>query len=46
MSIKTVLITGSNRGLGLQFAKYYAVQGWNVIGASRDAAKADEVGAI
>jgi NADP-dependent 3-hydroxy acid dehydrogenase YdfG len=27
----TVLITGSNRGLGLEFTKQYAAQGWTVI---------------
>jgi NAD(P)-dependent dehydrogenase (short-subunit alcohol dehydrogenase family) len=31
----TVLITGSNRGLGLEFVKQYAEQGWNVIATSR-----------
>ena len=27
----TVLITGANRGLGLEFARQYAELGWNVI---------------
>ncbi len=27
----TVLITGSNRGIGLAFARQYAEKGWNVI---------------
>ncbi len=31
----TVLITGANRGLGLGFAKHYAGEGWDVIGACR-----------
>ena len=31
----TVLITGSNRGLGLQFAKQYAERGYTVIATSR-----------
>jgi NAD(P)-dependent dehydrogenase (short-subunit alcohol dehydrogenase family) len=30
-----VLITGANRGLGLEFARQYAADGWNVIGACR-----------
>lgn len=34
----TVLITGSNRGLGLEFAKQYAEQGWDVIATSRSPA--------
>ena len=28
---ETVLITGSNRGIGLEFAKEYAALGWTVI---------------
>ena len=31
----TVLITGANRGLGLEFAKQYAADGWRVIACSR-----------
>jgi len=31
----TVLITGSNRGIGLEFAKQYAEKGWNVIATAR-----------
>ena len=31
----TVLITGSNRGIGLEFAKQYADQGWTVIATHR-----------
>ena len=27
----TVLITGSNRGIGLAFTEWYAEQGWNVV---------------
>jgi hypothetical protein len=33
---KTVLVTGSNRGIGLAFVTHYATQGWNVIAAVRD----------
>ena len=32
---KTVLITGSNSGIGLEFAKQYAAKGWNVIATHR-----------
>jgi NAD(P)-dependent dehydrogenase (short-subunit alcohol dehydrogenase family) len=32
----TVLITGANRGLGLEFARQYAGLGWNVIATCRD----------
>ena len=32
----TVLITGANRGLGLEFARQYAGDGWTVIATARD----------
>ena len=32
----TVLITGSNRGIGFEFVKQYAERGWNVIATCRD----------
>jgi NAD(P)-dependent dehydrogenase (short-subunit alcohol dehydrogenase family) len=31
----TVLITGSNKGIGLEFAKQYAEKGWTVIATAR-----------
>jgi NAD(P)-dependent dehydrogenase (short-subunit alcohol dehydrogenase family) len=31
----TVLITGANRGLGLEFARQYAADGWDVIAIAR-----------
>lgn len=31
----TVLITGANRGIGLELARQYAVKGWNVIATTR-----------
>jgi NAD(P)-dependent dehydrogenase (short-subunit alcohol dehydrogenase family) len=34
--MKTVLITGANRGLGLELARQYAADGWSVIAACRD----------
>lgn len=40
---KTILITGATRGIGLKFVEYYVKLGWNVIGAARDPAKADQV---
>ncbi len=35
----TVVITGAGRGLGLEFARQYAVDGWSVIATVRDPAK-------
>ena len=31
----TVLITGANRGIGLEFARQYTADGWEVIGTAR-----------
>lgn len=36
----TTLITGANRGIGLEFARQFAADGWRVIGACRDPGKA------
>ncbi|SOD96438.1 SDR family oxidoreductase [Caenispirillum bisanense] len=36
----TVIVTGANRGLGLEFAKQYAAAGWRVIATCRDPAGA------
>ena len=35
MSTYSVLITGANRGLGLEFTKQYAADGWNVLACCR-----------
>jgi short-subunit dehydrogenase len=42
----TVLITGANRGLGLEFCRQYADSGWNVIACCRNPAQADELSAL
>jgi len=42
----TVLITGSNRGLGFHFAQQYAEAGWNVIATARRPEKADDLKAL
>ena len=38
-----VLITGANRGIGLEFCKQYASDGWNVIACCRKPADASEL---
>ncbi|MBG09834.1 MAG: short-chain dehydrogenase [Gammaproteobacteria bacterium] len=42
----TVLITGTNRGLGLEFVKRFSQQGYNVIATSRDNNQAPELQAL
>jgi NAD(P)-dependent dehydrogenase (short-subunit alcohol dehydrogenase family) len=42
----TVFITGANRGLGLEFARQYAKEGWRVIGTSRAPEKANDLRAV
>lgn len=32
----TVLITGANRGIGLELAKQYSGDGWSVVATARD----------
>jgi NAD(P)-dependent dehydrogenase (short-subunit alcohol dehydrogenase family) len=34
--VPTVLVTGANRGLGLEFVRQYAAEGWRVLAACRD----------
>ncbi|POM72463.1 Short chain dehydrogenase, partial [Phytophthora palmivora] len=43
MAGKTVLITGSNRGIGFAFAQHYVKQGWNVIATARNVDAAEEL---
>ncbi|CAL1240170.1 SDR family oxidoreductase [Candidatus Methylocalor cossyra] len=42
----TVLITGANRGLGLEFARQYAEAGWEVLACCRDPARASALNAL
>lgn len=39
----TVLVTGANRGIGLEFARQYAADGWKVLAAVRDLRKATDL---
>jgi NAD(P)-dependent dehydrogenase (short-subunit alcohol dehydrogenase family) len=42
----TVLVTGSNRGIGLEFVKQYAAEGWTVIATARDLKDAKDLEAL
>ncbi len=42
----TVLVTGSNRGLGLEFCRQYAEAGWRVVACCRHVDKAEELKTI
>ena len=42
----TLLITGANRGLGLEFVRQYAGAGWRVFACCRDPAQADPLTAL
>ena len=43
---RSVLVTGANRGLGLEFAKQYAADGWKVIGTARAPEEATDLKAL
>jgi NAD(P)-dependent dehydrogenase (short-subunit alcohol dehydrogenase family) len=44
--MSTILITGANRGLGLEFARQYAADGWQVLATCRNPADAAELAAL
>ena len=44
--MQTILITGANRGLGLEFSRQYALVGWRVIAACRQPEKAEALLAL
>jgi len=44
--MKTVMITGANRGLGLELARQYAADGWRVLATCRHPEKADALQAL
>ena len=43
---RTVLITGANRGLGLEFARQYSAAGWQVIATARQPEAASDLKAL
>jgi NAD(P)-dependent dehydrogenase (short-subunit alcohol dehydrogenase family) len=43
---QTVLITGANQGIGLEFAKEYAARGWTVIATHRRSTTPEELAAL
>lgn len=42
----TVLVTGAGRGIGLEFARQYAAEGWEVIATVRDPQAAETLGGL
>ena len=42
----TILITGANRGIGLELARQYVADGWDVIGTARSPERAGELNAL
>jgi len=42
----TVLVTGANRGIGLEYARQFAARGYEVIGTARDPSDARELSAV
>jgi len=41
-----VLVTGAGRGIGLEFARQYAAEGWEVIATVRDSGKTDALAGL
>ena len=44
--VPTVLVTGANRGIGLELTRQYAARGWKVIATARKPAEAAELKAL
>ena len=42
----TVMITGSNRGIGLEFVKQFSDKGWNIIATARKPDEAEDLQAL
>lgn len=46
MQDSTLLVTGANRGIGLEITRQFAADGWNVLACCRNPAAADELQAL
>jgi NAD(P)-dependent dehydrogenase (short-subunit alcohol dehydrogenase family) len=44
--MKRVLVTGAARGIGLELARQYSAEGWDVVATVRDPGKAPELAAL
>lgn len=44
--VPTVLVTGANRGIGLELTRQYAARGWKVIATARKPTEATELSAL
>ncbi|EJJ30027.1 SDR family NAD(P)-dependent oxidoreductase [Rhizobium sp. CF142] len=44
--MSTILISGANRGIGLELARQFAADGWRVLGTARDPSTASELASI
>ena len=43
---KTVLVTGANRGIGLEFVRHYSDAGYDVIATARTPSRAEDLNAL
>ena len=44
--MNTALITGANRGIGLEFSRQYAADGWRVLACARNPEKSDALNTL
>jgi len=42
----TILISGANRGIGLELARQFSAGGWSVLGTARDPSQAEELASL
>lgn len=42
----SVLVTGANRGIGLEFARQYSADGWDVVATAREPETADDLNGL